>query len=368
MAVVRTPDVQRITPSQYVSARQCPARWLWPKAVGKEWNVGSAAGVLGYAFHQTVRRARNLHASTPDEAKSLCRAIFDEEAEQALAQAHLALRSRFRGFKELPYFNLQRARAAYIAQFLVRAGTQHMEGASCYRVEWELSAANGELFGRADLLELRSKCVVDYKSGSPSSEADDLMEDELLQLNLYAYLAVASQIEITSVAVIRGSGLRVQRPFRYEDGEGAAKQAIDMLRMAQAAHQNATAITDLANPGEWCRSCAWRGLCDRFWNEDSLVAEGDSAEIRVIASSKAGDFTHVTGLLQRGPLAPGTVTHLRVPNQWVCASDEPSIIVGEIVRVTGHLFQANAMEATLRPLRSHGVLWRAVGTNPQPPS
>ena len=182
------------------------------------------AAILGTAFHAVVAAAHSgeLRVATVSD-RSPARGLFDKTARKLHLSAHCLIKFKFPAADRLPFYNLNRERAAITATSIAasrRPSARSAEGkvrlgSAAVRTESRLRSRDGRLVGRADHVDGRSGVVVDYKTGHMSeAEACAMSDSEARQLRLYAYLAAENGTDVGTGAVVRGDGQRCQTRFR----------------------------------------------------------------------------------------------------------------------------------------------------------
>ena len=171
--------------------------------------------------------------------------LFDKTAQKLHLSAHPLIKLKFPAADRLPFYNLNRERAAITATPIAAsrppsarsADGEVRLGSAAVRTESRLCSRDGRLVGRADHIDGRSRVVIDYKTGHVSeAEACAVSDSEARQLRLYAYLAAENGTDVGTGAVVRGDGQRCEfaiSPSEAKAEADSAKKQLDRINAAR---------------------------------------------------------------------------------------------------------------------------------------
>ena len=205
-------QLKHITPSTYEASISCLAKAAWFVLGDAGFLPQHPAAILGMAFHAVVAATHSgeLRVATVSD-RSPARELFDKTAQKLHLSAHPLIKLKFPAADRLPFYNLNRERAAITATPIAAsrppsarsADGEVRLGSAAVRTESRLRSRDGRLVSRADHIDGRSRVVIDYKTGHVSD-----------QLRLYAYLAAENGTDVGTGAVVRGDGHAVNSRFR----------------------------------------------------------------------------------------------------------------------------------------------------------
>jgi CRISPR/Cas system-associated exonuclease Cas4 (RecB family) len=166
-----------------------------------------------------------------------------------------------------PNYEITRARLVrvftQIAALVAEAG-----GGSEILAEHSLTAANGRIHGRADLIvrSPRLHVIVDYKTGSVTDHEGQPLADYAAQLLLYAYMEHDRTGSFPSAGYLMPFD---DAAIRMEVDATSAKEA-GRAAIAELDQFNERALTGAEQPArpapETCRFCPFSIVCAPFWN------------------------------------------------------------------------------------------------------
>lgn len=370
-------EIEHITPSVYEASRDCLAKAAWYACGQRNLLPENSAAILGNAFHAAVAAAhRGELVINSETGRSAARQVFDETARVQYEQAHPLIRLKFPAISRLPFYNLQRERAALLATRIAstRPPSTGVSAASSYstrrlpRTESRLCSSDGLIIGRADHLDRESESVIDYKSGHASeAECDVVSESEARQLRLYAYLGGENGIPVSKGVVIRGDGRRCELPITSSERLAEGDKARQQLQKLNAAIRREAEFAGLASPSaRTCRSCPCIPFCVRFWIEAKPEWQpecGSQAEGCVLeAQTRQVQGISLTTLLLevRGGTVPGQSASVeQVPNEWLTIGGGELPRTGDRIRVVhGRLCGINESAAVIRVDKPLTAIWR----------
>ena len=209
-------QLKRVTPSIYEASIACLAKAAWYSLGKSSLLPEHPAGILGTAFHAVVATAHKGELIVEDEGNHIStRKLFDEMAQKVYGESHQLVKLKFPTKEHLPFYNLYRERAAYIATQIATSRSP-LSSSSVKEIKTKapaiiteslLRSKDGRIVGRVDHIDGRSGAIVDYKTGYvPETDVNTVSDSEARQLRLYAYLAIENGINVSKGIIIRGSG------------------------------------------------------------------------------------------------------------------------------------------------------------------
>jgi len=260
-------SIPAVSPSLAEVLRLCPLRAGLSRADGaSQFVLGQPKAWLGTAYHSVLENAADGGAAAADEAAWLAAISLQHDR----ARRH-SLDQRFGPPERWPGYQLVRAMALMRAREFAKASrgagrSGASEGGEAAREQW-LSAANGRLVGRPDLI--RGDAVIDYKTGDVHEQGDSSIAkgSYVRQLQIYALLVK----ERTGRWPARGVLLPMEGPpfevaMEPAACERAAADAVSLLEQYNRRMESGGVPARLASPTpEACRRCPYQILCPAFW-------------------------------------------------------------------------------------------------------
>jgi hypothetical protein len=336
-------------------------------------NSGNNHLVLGTCFRAVVAAAhRGGSGGGGGFNADAARQLFDETAMGLYDRAHPLVRLKYRSLDRLPFYNLQRERAAIFAARI--ASTQRTSfsapssvpstSVSRTQTESRLTSADGLIAGRPDHIDGSSQTVVDYKTGQAEEPVSD---SETRQLRLYAQLARDNGVAVSRGAIVRGDGSRSEISISAADAEAEASNARERLSDLNAAVRGGAAFGDLATPStQSCRVCPCVPFCTAFWNG---ATAGWQPECGVHVQGAVVDIgcgqiqgVSLTSLLLA--VQAGTISHDRalieqIPTEWLTVEVSEFPSTGDVIRiVNGRLAGEEGTTSVIRVDKTLTALWR----------
>ncbi len=370
-------QLKRITPSIYEASIHCLAKAAW-FAFG---DVGvlpqHPAAILGTAFHVVVAAAHRGElpvAAVSD--RSPARRLFDKTAQKLHLGAHRLVKLKFPSADRLPFYHLNRERAALTATPIALSRMPSASSAAeaarlaspAVRTESRLSSRDGRVVGRADYIDGRAGVVVDYKTGHMSEAEGGIVSDsEARQLRLYAYIAAENGTDVSTGAVVRGDGQRCEFAISPAEAEAEADCAKKQLGRFNAAVSEGASFRDLASPSPGnCSFCPCLPFCGPFWTEAQPEwatdcgshVEGNIAEIE---SRQVQGVSLTTLVLSRqaGTVFGQRVSIEQIPSKWMRMDDMDLPDVGDAVRVVhGRQMKTDRDAPLIRVDKAWTAVWR----------
>jgi RecB family exonuclease len=333
------------SPTLYSSYLKCKAQAIWRHSTQSKEIPESPHAILGQCFHGVLESAKRPVTGDHESAKKHFRTIFDTKARECLQKAHEFNRRKFGSFEELPFYYLTRERAVRLALASVVFG-DHVEPdhdiVSRNFVEKSLRSKDQLMQGRADFIDREKGQVIDYKSGDPTKlHADELSENEQLQLKFYASLAIDNDIEIAQGVIVRADGKTLAMDFDNASLEDFANTVKRDLSTFNSEIAQATTFQQFANAGpEVCSNCPCIPVCDEFWKNAKpewvehcgVNFEGVIDEVTEHKSQLYGDVVNLKMVQTKSTLEATDVHMNNIPRNWLTDSIEP-ISAGTKVRV-----------------------------------
>jgi hypothetical protein len=361
-----------LTPTLFVQGRKCLARLAWASSDAALLIPKDPSAILGTALHRVQEQAdRGELSGQGGTFADTARAAFDQAATEALTRAHPLVRARYPQLHDLPRFYLQRARSVEMALEHVPAPTPPHEttvggNGPSHRpiVEASLKSSDGLLRGRADCLDVAGQKIVDYKSGSRSTDGSTVSEEEELQLLFYAALARDNGVTVREGCIVRSDGRRATCSLPAEAAEAVAGAARMLLAEFNTKITSDLSPDAMAAPSPAaCARCGFRAICSAFWREatpDWAAQVGSHAEIHVQDVRQLGPSRspsiQVSGKITAGSVTPSGVT-AQFPLDWVGVSFNPALLAGGQIRLLNVREQEASGERRLLGDRERGFVW-----------
>lgn len=344
--------LKRLSYSQYEAGLKCLARLAWSATGDRAAIPQSPGGILGGAFHATIREAHfgNLGADGATHVIE-ARAAFDRLVLQGWQNAHPLLRLKFPTPIQLPFYNLRREQASAIS--VMAAAEARLRGARrggssgtslAGGSERWLESADHLLYGRADYVDVSQRTIVDYKSGfiDAPSDAAGASDAEARQLRFYGYLASENGVAIDKGAIVRGTGGRFEIPIPQESAAAEADAARDVLRRFNERVAEGASFDSLASPSmSSCAHCDCVPFCNRFWDEaDASWSSGCGVHVEgevagIIALNTMGHrLVQIRLARTRGSAEHSDVAVEQVPSSWLEIDGAVLPVQGDTLRVT----------------------------------
>lgn len=260
-------SIPAVSPSLAEVLRLCPLRAGLARADGAgQLVLGQPKAWLGTAYHSVLEDAANAGRRATHEAAWV--AAVNRQHDRARQHP---LDQRFGPPERWFGYHLVRAMALLRAQEIADASPNigrpgPAEAGQAAREHW-LSAANGKLVGRPDLV--RGDAVIDYKTGDIHEQGDSsaAKASYVRQLQIYATLVK----ERTGRWPTRGVLLPMEGPpleieLEPVACERAAAEAVSLLDQYNGKIKAGVDPTSLAGPSPAaCRGCPYQILCPAFW-------------------------------------------------------------------------------------------------------
>ena len=369
-------QLDRITPSIYEASINCLAKAAWFAFGDTSVLPQHPTAILGTAFHEVVAVAHKGKLPVAGVSdRSPARGLFDKTAQKLHLDAHRLVKLKFPSADRLPFYNLNRERAALTATPIAACRLPSAGSATraarldspAVRAESRLCSRDGRLVGRADHIDGRSGVVVDYKTGHLSeAEARVVSDSEARQLRLYAYLAAENGTDVGTGAIVRGDGQRCEIPISPDEAEAEADCAKKQLVRLNAAVSEGASFPDLASPSPRnCSFCPCLPFCDPFWAEaqpDWAADCGSHVEgnIAVIESRQIQGISLTTLVLSRraGTVFEQRVSIEQIPNEWMRMDGLDLPHIGDAVRVVhGRQMESDGDVAVIRVDKALTAVW-----------
>jgi hypothetical protein len=308
------------------------------------------------------------------QMQASARSIFDGAVRKLHAEAHPLLRAKFLRPELLPYYYLVRERAALAA---LDAAALHVHsthvvnttpgGQPGWAVEKRLQSSDGLIVGQPDLVNLRRREVIDYKTNLGSHEAPDSISDgDVRQLKLYAYLLHEKSIVIERGTIVRANGARSSIEISKDDARMEADEAKRTLKEFNRYVSTGSAFESLARPSvEACRWCPCLPACEPFWqtaHPQWAAACGVHLEGVVLDVQESNLLgTPLVSLVvqaSRGTCELGRKRIEQVPKAWLCVADEAPPQRGDLVKAV-HVRLVQPDDDSVRVDRVSSAVWSA---------
>jgi PD-(D/E)XK nuclease superfamily len=367
--------VERISPSLYEVLLGCPAKAVWYTQGERGKLAPHPAALLGTAFHGVMETAnKGGFEGVVEERRNSAREKFDVLAATAYSSASPLLKTKFASPEKLPFYNQQRELAALLAAEVEVQGTtgNHSGSSGASGAERWFESSDGKIGGKPDLLDREHQEVIDYKTGHVSDDIGGAVSDrETRQLNLYAFLARDSGIEIAHGRIIRANGKQASIEISLDAANNEGVNAVAALDEYNSSINGAT-FDDLAQPApDVCAMCDCLPLCDAFWNAaDENWIDGCGVQVQgkvlAIQEGQVQGTALVTMDVEasRGTIAPGNVTIEQVPLSWFTADGDRAPRVGDLIRLVNGRVTSAEDPIRVRADRTMTSVWRIPPPNP----
>ena len=367
-------QLERITPSVYEASIHCLAKAAWLACGDASVMPQHPAAILGTAFHVVVAVAHKgeLQVAAVDDC-SPARELFDKTTQKLHLDAHPLVKLKYSSADRLPFYNLNRERAALVATSIAasrppsaRSGVGTTKsGSAAVRTEPRLRSRDGRLVGRADYIDGQTGVVVDYKTGY--SDACAVSDSEARQLRLYAYLAAENGTDIGTGAVVRGDGQRCEIAISPAEAAAEANSATNQLDRLNSAASVRASFRDVASPSPSnCSSCPCLPFCGPFWSEagpdwavdggahvEGSIAEIDSQQIQGIS------LTTLVLAKQAGTVSAKQVSIEQIPTAWLTTDGLDLPRIGDAIRVVhGRQTKTDKDGAVIRVDKALTAVWQ----------
>jgi len=369
-------SLRQLTPSLYEVGLKCAARLSWSASAGRQSIPQRPSALLGTAFHAVVESANRGQLPSETQARrAAAREQFDTVAGAQYAAAHPLLRAKFASPQLLPYYNLLRERASMLSIStsvgVQRGSIASTGGAAIARevqpagtTERRLTSRDGVLTGRPDRLDLQDGEVIDYKTGSVSTDMGTAISGaELRQLRLYVYLARENGFPVSRGTIIRGTGGRLSQDIAAPEAEAEGQEARSVLTRFNAAASGAT-FESLARPSaSACANCPCIPFCNSFWvassaqwaDESGIHAEGRVLALRPL-DTLHGRVVTVEIEILRGTAPAGRGSLEQLPLAWLLES-AAELREGGLIRVVDVKNASETGPAVLRVSKLSSAVW-----------
>lgn len=342
--------LRRLSPSTYEAARCCKARTAW-LALGDRGELPqSPAAILGLCFHKVAAAAQaGQLRGGGGNVGSAARRLFDEAAEELFTRSHEVFKAKFGAKERLPCYYLRREESAALARTISPDEPQHQEHRISKQkppakgIEQSLQSKDGLLYGRPDLINAGASEVVDYKTRRESPDSpDEVTDQELRQLHLYAHLADENGVKIQRGTIVLADGRRLTVELDEGEVRREARSARAMLESYNAAVGDKTTFEEIASPSaENCRYCPCMVLCEAFWKlaEPSwreIVGTHAQGKLTAISKATVQGINLITLRLERtgGTIEDsGEIVLEQVPEEWLLGRRSSSPSQGDVVRI-----------------------------------
>jgi len=267
---------------------------------------------------------------------------------------------------------LRREEAAALARSLAggtgRGGARSSKPGNSFgsrSVEKSLSSKDGLLYGRPDVVDAASREVVDIKT---RSESDEVRENEVRQLRLYAHLAHENGIEVERGAILLSNGKRLEIKIAPVEVQREAHSAVAALQSYNEAVNVNTTFEEIASPSaENCRYCPCKVLCEAFWRAadpswGETVGNHIQGTIAAVSESNLQGVNLIALHLQDASgtvvSAGGEVVLEQMPMEWLAQSQNVSQAEGKLIRIINAKISVSSPEQTvLRADRVSTEVW-----------
>lgn len=376
--------LERVTPSIYAASTNCLAKAAWIAQGNDNVLPEQPAAILGTAFHAVLAVAHKGGLPVKDvEDRTPARNLFDRTVRQFHKRAHAFVKLKFPTADRLPFYNLHREQCAHMATPLAASRPRlpfpatrkaRPNGLSA-RTESLLCSKDGRIAGRADFIDGRSGTVIDYKTGQvlvAEADANGMLDSEIQQLRLYAYLASENGINIDKGVIARRGGrlreIRISRAEAMAEADLARKQ-LDRFNAAVSRGAN---FHDIASPSSKnCSFCPCVPFCESFWlkaepewatdcgvHVEGEVKEIDGREIQGIC------LTTLVLLRQAGTLSEHYLSVEQIPDEWMMMDGLSLPRIGDTVRIVHGRQMGEDLGATVvRVDKTSTTVWRIPDDN-----
>ncbi len=363
-----------LSPSTYEAARCCKARAAWLALGDRDELPGSPAAILGLCFHKVAAAAQAGRLLAGDSVESEARRLFDEAAEKLFAKSHEVFKAKFGAKERLPCYYLRREESAALARTISPDEPRSQERRPSKQkpptkgIEQSLQSKDGLLYGRPDLINADHGEVVDYKTRRELPDGpNEVADQELRQLRLYAHLADENGVKIHSGTIVLADGGRLTVELDEGEVRREARSARAVLESYNAEVNDKTTFEEIASPSaENCRYCPCMVLCEAFWK----LAEPSWREM--VGAHVQGRLTSISRATVQGvnlitlqlEYAGGTIDNSgeivleQVPEEWLLGGRQSPPSQGDVVRIINARAAVSTTErAVLRADRAATETW-----------
>lgn len=285
VGLLQSSPIERLAPTSSEVLHECPLRYSFAQASAPGTFRGTPATRLGTIAHNVLDTAVRERLLWREDWRNELEKVWDTEAHAEEVRAAAA--GVADPANRWPGYQLKRARLFQVAG-RVRSHLEDLPAGAEVLTEVALSAADGLLHGRADLIIRSPAChqIIDYKSGGVlDRETSQPHAAYVRQLQLYAFLEHASSGSWpTSAHLFPLHGLPVEIDVHPQTCERLAHEALSAL----AAYNSLVPGEQPARPSpEHCRWCPAAAGCTAFWDtcDDSWVTD-----VRAVAGCVTARF------------------------------------------------------------------------------
>jgi len=289
--------VERLSPTSYEVLGSCRLRYSFGQQPGAGTFRGTPAARLGTICHQVLDEAVRGAVFETDGWREEIEQLWDRAL--AAEETNAAADGVTEEARRWPGYQLKRARLFHVAGRL-REFLGVLPRDAQLLVEQPLTAADGRLYGRPDLV-IRSPGqhqIIDYKSGGViDRDSKQPREVYVRQLQLYAFLEHEASGEWPATAhLVPLQGSPVEIDVDPDACTGLATQALQALD----AYNDSVPATQPASPTpENCRWCSYPIICSAFWDRcDEAWAPAIAAAAGVVTHAFATPLGGMTAELQ----------------------------------------------------------------------
>ena len=275
-------EIQSVSPSNYLTARVCPLKFILSKSKLWQYSPDNAAAVVGTAIHRLIEWSGKNQSSEVTHAQA--EAKFDELiklAEDKLCKhpvnrrliplsvsdprfpekKHSAIKAAIRGPKQ--------SRHGDVPPKFGMVRTMYEEG---------FSSGNGLIYGEIDkLVDGPSGLIIyDKKTCQVIDENGYIKNDYRMQLLLYAGIVYECIGKMASrLVLVDCNNTEIEVTFKPEEALEAiavASRWLTSLNKKIALSSTVLQLLPLAQPSpEVCRFCASRSACPAYWKARQAV-------------------------------------------------------------------------------------------------
>jgi len=366
-------QLDRITPSIYGASLDCLAKAVW-YAFGERGVLPEhPAALLGTSFHAVVAAThRGELGGAHGFSIEAARQRFDETAEALYDRSHPLVRLKFTSLERLPFYNLQRERAAILATRIASTQGTSFGGPSTVsptfvtrtQTESRLMSADGLITGRPDHIDGSAQTVVDYKTGQSEEPVSD---SETRQLRLYTKLALDNGVAVSKGTIVRGDGTRFEISISSADAETEASNARGKLNELNTAVRGDAGFDDMAAPSpQSCRVCPCTPFCTAFWANATAEWEpvcGVHVQGRVLEIEtrqiQGVSLSTLFLAVEAGTISDERASIEQIPTDWLTLEASELPRSGELFRVvSGRLSGTDGTAWVIRVDRTVTAVWR----------
>ncbi len=285
--------LRRVSPSRYLSLKECPLREIWNSSRQQVLLPNSPAARLGTVIHRLLETAGKgvLERTNATEIQKVWAQLVNK-TEQEMQLSWLE-RSLIPLSQSVAQYEVRKIRACKKAEQIAVAGrrsTSVAKGASTHKFESWLETRDGLVGGSIDEIQetLKGSVLRDYKSGQimergVGTAAAEVDEKYKLQLKCYAALfAIKYDCWPIRLEVVPLQGSEIEIPFKPSECEALLRTAVSTLtelnnRIALAlSSSEEIKIVEFANPSPTnCRNCLFRPGCKPYQAAQNLSENVD---------------------------------------------------------------------------------------------